>query len=64
MKNKERAKKLAKARELIARAELLISESLPETNYSQELCFSLYKNYIELEGHIAYYKHGEVDLIR
>lgn len=64
MKDKERAKKLAKARELIARAEMLISEALPETNYSQEICFSLYKNYVSLESNIAYYKHGEVDPIR
>jgi|LakMenEpi03Aug12_release.lakeMendotaPanAssembly.Ray.scaffolds.fasta_scaffold4066576_1 hypothetical protein len=64
MKDKERAKKLSKARELIARAEMLITEALPETNYSQELCFSLYKNYVSLESDVAYYKHGEVDPIR
>ena len=64
MKNKERAKKLAKARELIGRAEDLISEALPATEYSQEICFSLYKNYVSLESDVAYYKHGEVDPIR
>ena len=64
MKDKERAKKLAKARELIARAEMLISEALPETQYSETICFSLYKNYVSLESDVAYYKHGEVDPIR
>lgn len=64
MKDKERAKKLAKARELIGRAEMLISETLPETNYSQEICFSLYKNYVSLESDVAFYKHGEVDPLR
>ena len=64
MKDKERAKKIAKARELIAQAEMLISEALPETNYSQEICFSLYKNYVSLERDLAFYKHGEVDPIR
>jgi len=64
MKDKERAKKLAKAREFVARAEALISEALPETQYSDTMCFSLYKTAVSLESDIAFYKHGEVDPIR
>ena len=64
MNNKERAKKLAQARELISRAEDLIAEALPATEYSQSICFSLYKNYVSLESDVAFYKHGEVDPIR
>ena len=64
MKDNERAKRLAKAMKLLAQAEALISEALPATPYSDEICFSLYKHTVSLESDFAYYKHGEVDPIR
>jgi hypothetical protein len=64
MKDKKRAKKIVCAIELIQAAEALLTKALVESQYRDEICFSLHKHAVSLESDVAYYEHGEVDPVR
>ena len=64
MTNKKRAKKIARAIELIQQANELLEEALVPSQYHEELCFALHGHAVALESEVAYYRHGEVDPVR
>lgn len=64
MKDKERAKKIARSVKLLYQAEQLLTEVLVPSQQNNEICFSLYGHAVSLESQVAYYKTGEMDPIR
>jgi hypothetical protein len=64
MKDKKRAKQIARAIESIQKANELLEEALVPSIHKDEICFSLHCHAVALESDFAYYQHGEVDPVR
>jgi hypothetical protein len=60
----DRAKALKKALKHLDKAQDLIMDGLPGTDYRLELQFELNRVIVDLEQNLAYYRNGELDPIR
>jgi len=60
----ERAKALGKALKKLDKAQDLIMEVLPGSDYRMDLLFALNRVAVELETDLAFYTKGELDPIR